>query len=178
LQLLGLILVLINIGAVVGPVAGVGLMYQDNLVGLVVPPEVEKIVSETLSNSMEFELPKYLDSTYDVALRTASIRFSFVNPFNFDLSINSVSANVECTQHQFHLGQVAFGDPVELKMDQEVIIVIVFSWSQVAEAHFLNEHPQASSVAVDLTNIVIDVSGITVETPERVSLPLEIPLPN
>jgi hypothetical protein len=49
MQALGLILILINVGAIVGPIAGVVLIYRNNLQDLVIPPEVQQIVGDTIN---------------------------------------------------------------------------------------------------------------------------------
>jgi hypothetical protein len=40
----------------------------------------------------------------------------------------------------------------------------------------MEAHAGAASIDIDLVNLVVDVSGITVQTPEHVSIP-NVPLP-
>ena len=49
MQILGLILILINVGAIVGPIAGVVVVYSNNLQEIVIPPEVQNIVGNTIN---------------------------------------------------------------------------------------------------------------------------------
>jgi LEA14-like dessication related protein len=174
LHVLGLILVLINIGAIAAPVTAVVVMHQNNLVEIVVPPEVEEIVTNTFSIGSSFSLPQLIDSEYNEATKTVVATFSFTNPFNFELKVNSLSADVQCSEHSFMLGSAGLKEAVQLNPDQITIITVVFTWTEAAETHFKTEHAEASNISVDLVNVVIDVSGITIETPEHVNLNVPI----
>lgn len=171
MQTLGAFLILLNVVTIVGPIAGMAIVYQNNLAELVFPPEVENIVSNITNTGRPIELPQFVNSTYNESSRTVSALFRFTNPFDLDLTINSMSVDVECTAHNFTLGHAALSNPVQLSAGETAIIIIVFTWTQVAENHFQTEHPGATSISVDLVNIVIDVSGISVEIPQRVSIP-------
>jgi hypothetical protein len=170
MHILGLILILINVGAIAVPVTAVAVMYMDNPVEMVVPPEVEQIVSKMTNPERAFEEPQYVSSTYDLSSRTVSALFSFTNPFNLDLRINSVFADVLCVGHAFRLGEAKLSNPVELGEGATAMITIVFEWTQEAEEHFDALHSGATSVDIELINMGIAVSGITVQVPESVNL--------
>ena len=88
MQLLGVLLILIYVGAAVGPVAGVVIAYNGNLQEMVIPPEVQNMVANTFSgiasspssepfkpdnqtgdsSGASFALPQYVSSTYDLAM--------------------------------------------------------------------------------------------------------------
>lgn len=170
MQILGLILVLINVGAIAVPVTAVAVMYWENPIEMIVPPEVEQIVTGMINTDQPVELPQYVSSTYDLSSRTVSAVFSFTNPFNLALRISSVSADVVCAAHTFTLGDASLSSPVQLDEGATAMITIVFTWTQEAEAHFEAEHAEATSVDVELVNLGLDVSGITVQVPESISL--------
>jgi hypothetical protein len=75
LHVLGLILVLINIGAIAAPVTAVVVMHQNNLVEIIVPPEVEEIVTNTFNIGSSFSLPQLIDSEYNQEDRTVIATF-------------------------------------------------------------------------------------------------------
>jgi hypothetical protein len=190
MQALGLILILLNVGVIVGPIAGVVVVYHNNLLEMVVPPEVQQIVGNTINtitlsspdnrsnqgnpSNVNLELPQYVSASYDPIARTVTAVFNFTNPFNVTLAINSLSADVQCHAHGFLLGQAALSSPVEIASMQTADLTVVFTYSTAAEEHFQTEHAGQSTVNVDLKNITINISGITVETPETYNVDIPI----
>ena len=185
MQILGVILVLINVATIVAPIAGVVVVYQSDLMEMVIPPEVEQIVSETIStftltdssspSSNQFELPKYVSSTYDLATRTATIVFTFKNPLNFDISLSEASGDVMCHEHGVMLGHGGISEPVQLNAGESTTISVIFNWTQEGEEHLENDHEGQTSINVDLVNLILDISGISIETPESYNLDIQIP---
>jgi hypothetical protein len=175
MQILGLILALISIGAVAGPVAGVVLVYQNNPVEMIVPSEIEDLIVGSFGADEPFELPQYVSSSFDPSTQTLTALFSFANPFELDLRVNSLSAGVECAIHAFNLGHAELVDSVPIDAGDTALIPVVFKWTQAAEDHFLTAHSGAASIDIELVNLGVDVSGITIETPESVSV--NVPLP-
>ena len=196
MQLLGLLLILINVGAVVGPIAGVVIVYNGNVQEMIIPPEVQNIVANTLSvmipsssqpgyvvnpqnpssssSTISFELPQYVSSSYDLASRTVTAVFNFSNPLNFTITINSVSADVKCHAHGFMLGHAAIPSAVEIPPAQAAKLTVVFAWTEPAQNHILSDHPGETTINVDLVNITVNVSGIKLETPSTYNV--DIPL--
>jgi len=164
-----MLLVLISVAAIAGPVAGLIVLNYHNPVDMIIPPDLEEIVTAGTGNQA-IELPKYVGSTYDAASRTVTANFNFTNPFEADLSVNSVSADVECAAHAFFLGHAELINPVEVREGATATISVVFTWTQTAENHFLNAHPNAESIDIILINLDLDVSGIDIQTPENISL--------
>jgi hypothetical protein len=65
MQILGLILILINVGAIAAPVTAVAIVYSSNLVEMVIPPQVEQMVNSTINTGESLEPPQYISSTFD-----------------------------------------------------------------------------------------------------------------
>ena len=148
-----------------GPVAGVAIIYRDNLSEIVVPPEVTTLVETTAQAGSQIWLPQFVNYTYDAAAKTVTVLFNFSNPVNLNVTINSLSADVICSEHRISLGYVGIANPVEVTKDVTVYIKAVFVWTSEAEAHFMTEHAGESTINISLENIIVDISGITVETP-------------
>lgn len=176
MQALGLLLLLINIGAVVAPVAAVAVIYQNNLLEIVVPSEAQNVVSSAIESGDTLKLPEYESYTYDREARIASVTFKFTNPLDLDLTVNSVSADVKCLDHGLALGTAALKDRVQLNAKATVTMTVVFSWTQAAEEHFIAKHANESKIKIELVNLVLDVSGITIETPESIELTVPMTL--
>src|SRR5512139_3929826 len=133
MQKVGLVLILINILAIAGPIAGVAAVYYNNPVEMIIPADVEEAVTAAIETDETLELPQYIDSTYDTDSRTVTATFSFKNPFEFDLTVNTVSADVECATHSFSLGHAQLSNPVTIPADTTATIAVVFAWTQTAE---------------------------------------------
>ncbi len=174
MHILTVVLLLINVGAVAGPVTGVAIVYQSNPIEMVVPPQVEQIISETIETSNPIEMPQYLSSTYDLATKTVTATFIFANPFQLDLKVRSLSADVECSTHAFALGYAKLPEAVRIDKGDTATITVVFVWTQAAEEHFLTALKDSTNIDMRLTNLGVDISGIKIETPENfvVNVPL------
>ena len=173
MQLLGLFLILLSVGAFAGPVSGVILMHSDDLSEVIVPEGLEEIMTEMTAEDA-FELPSYVSSSVDPDTRTAEVVFSFTNSFEFDLTLNMIAANIRCVDHDVLLGHAELEDQVEIEAGETEEIAVVFVWTADAEEHFVEDHAGESVVDVKLVDLEIDVSGITVEVPDEVLLALPI----
>jgi hypothetical protein len=187
-QILGVILILINVGAVVGPIAGVVIAYNGNVQEIVIPSEVQEMVEKTFGAmaspasepddsgdssgpaEVSFSLPQYVSSSYDLATRTVTVILNFTNPLNFTLTVNEVSADVKCHAHGVLLGHAALANPVAIPPSETVDLTVVFAWIETAQDHILGSHADESMINVDLVNIGVSVSGITFETPSTYNL--------
>ena len=174
MQLLGLVLILFNIGAIATPIAGVVLLNYNDLSQIIIPTEVEEIVSNTIGTEESIELPQYVSSSHDQSSRIAHVIFRFTNPLEFDLTLNTVSAKIFCLDHNVALGHAALDDAILIEKEETQEIVVNFIWTITAENHFLSQHVDESAVDVKLVDIELDVSGIIVEVPEEILVSLPI----
>jgi len=166
-----LLLILITLATIAGPIVGIMVLYRNNMIGLVVPPELTEIVSGTFVNDGSLEPPKFVDSQYDLASRTVTLTFNFTNPLNFDLTIKSMSANIECTLHKLSLGHATLKDSVDIPPNQTALITVLGIWTDEAVSHFQSAHTDAKTIDVDLVGLTIDVSGINIQMKERINVP-------
>jgi hypothetical protein len=171
-RLLKMFLILLNVIMLVGPVLGVVLVYQNNLKGMVITPQVENIMSDG-SFMGKIELPQFVSATPDLAGRTVTLVFKFTNPFNYDLMVKSISANIECSLHGFVLGNASLVQPTNIPAGATVELSILASWTEEAEAHFNAEHPGATNIDANVVGLKINVNDITVESDE--AYPISVP---
>ena len=167
MQLVGVILLLISVGTVVGPVGAVAYTYRDNLAQMVVPTQLNEIVNGTNS---AFLTPVFVGSQVNVLARTFSVTVNFTNTLGYDLTINSVSAQAVCTEHNYSLGTIGLASPAMALANETTTITVSGSWTQDAENHILSQHLGATSVDVNLIELTIDVNGVTVQQNEPVSV--------
>jgi hypothetical protein len=167
MRTLSVFFVLLNVITLVGPVLGVVLAYQDNLKGMVIPPQVENMVSGSMLTGGKFELPRFVSATPDVAGRMVTLVFEFTNPFNYDLMVKSISADVECCQHGFTLGQASLIEPTKIPAGATVELTIRCDWTKEAENHFNAEHSGATNIDANVVGLSINVNDITIESDEK-----------
>jgi hypothetical protein len=171
-----LILTLISIAITVGPIAVMLIAYQDNLLGLFIPPGVNEIADNLMSGGGGgLEAPTQLNSTYDASSRTVTLTFQFKNPFNFPVTVNSMSGSIVCDKHNFPLGNATLKKPVSVGAGETATITVLGSWTEEAIDHFQTAHAGEKKTTVDLVNLAMDVSGIKIQTNERIQIP-DVPI--
>jgi hypothetical protein len=60
----------------------------------------------------------------------------FENSFLFDISINSISGNIECAANGFHLGVVRLDKPVNIDMDETKTLPLLTTLTEDEFDHF------------------------------------------
>ena len=110
--------------------------------------------------------PVFVGATVDSQSRTFTVTVNITNNFDYDLTLNSLSADVKSTQDNYHLVTISLSNPVTMFSGEAAIVTVNGYWSQEAENFFLNNFSQQASIDVMLDNILIDVNGITVESTE------------
>jgi hypothetical protein len=170
-----LVLTVITIAINVLPIAAVLLMYQNNLLGLIVPPEVNTIVDKVLTpeDSLGEALENFtlVDSHYDAASRTVTLTFEIANPLQFDMTIDSMSADVRCAEHGFPLGHATITNPVAIRAGETAEISVEGTWTQDALQHFMTAHAGAKTIDIELTGISVTVNGVSIQTDEVMKIP-------
>jgi hypothetical protein len=174
-----IILTLITVAIIAVPIVVEVAIYKDNLSELIIPSEINSLITGTGENGSlletSIEVPQIVSSEYDPISRTVNFAFNFTNPFSFDLTLRSMSANVVCTQHDFPLGKVALATPIQLRGGETALIPVTGTWTEDAVNHFATTHAGEQKISVDLTGMNVDISGITLDLTQRIHVG-EIPL--
>jgi hypothetical protein len=176
-----LLLTLITIAIIVVPIVGMLLAYQNNLLGLFIPPEINEIADDFMggggTNGSGLEPPTMVgEPQYNEATRTFSVSFQYKNSFPVDITIKSLSGNIECDEHGFTLGNASLSKPVSIDAGETATMTVRGTWTEQAINHFHTAHAGEETVDVVLVDFAVDVSGITVQTNERISIP-DVPIP-
>jgi len=166
-----LILTAITIAINVIPIVGILVMYQDNLPGLVVPPEIVDMLTDVANSEDPVGDITFVGSQYDAATRTVTLTFDVTNPLAYDLTVDSLSADVRCEAHGFPMGQLAIAAPVSLRAGESSRVEVVGTWTEEAVEHIQTEHAGAHSIGIELVNASITVNGATVQTDELLKIP-------
>jgi len=176
-----LVLTLITIAITVIPVVSLLLTYQDNLVGLFIPPEINEIVNKFSGGgdgSDGPELQPIGPPEYDPLSRTIRQAIQFENTFPFDITLKSLSGDVHCVEHGFDLGVAALENSVSIPMEETKTVTLLIAWTEDAINHFGTAHEGEETVEVVLVNIGVDISGIQVQLEQnQIEQRMEIPNP-
>lgn len=191
-----LALVLITVAITVGPILGVVIAYRNNLLGLVVPPEMSQLIngpsgqtdntddawsslfSDNATTLNDFITPPDPDDIqYDPVSRTFTASFQMKDPLPYPpkVSLNVLSGNVLCDEHSFHLGTVSLKDPITMRPGETSTVTVVGQWTEEAVSHFQTAHAGEQSVKASLVDTTVNIGGVVVQISEPISLG-EIPL--
>jgi LEA14-like dessication related protein len=138
-----------------------------------VPPEASQLVTELSTEKPNATFKKY---EYNVSSRTINLEIRVTNPYAFNLVINALSADVECTAHHVYLGKAYCPDPQSIPAKSTASIVVALTWDEEAATHTNINHSDQSSIFVDLAQLTADVQGVNVQLQDRISLPDAIPI--
>jgi hypothetical protein len=181
-----LILTLVTIAIVVIPIVGMLLAYQGNLLGLFVPPEINQIADDFMGgdggnngdNGPGLEPPTMVgEPTYDEEAGTFSATFKFTNSFPIDITINSLSGNIECAEHHFTLGTANLSDAVSIDAGETGTLTVNGQWTDAGKLHFRNDHASEEFVDVVLSDLAVDISGVQLQMDENEMGEMQVPNP-
>jgi hypothetical protein len=178
-----LILTLVTIAIVVIPIVGVLLAHQGNLLGLFIPPEVTEIADDLMGgdgeNGSELEPPTMVgEPQYDEASHTFVVTFEYKNSFPVDITVKSLSGNIECDEHGFHLGNASLSEPVSIDAGETGTMTVLGKWTDKAIDHFGNMHGDEETVDVVLVDFAVDISGIQLQLDQsQMEQDMQVPNP-
>lgn len=164
-------MILFNAALIVVPVAGVAIVYRNNLSALVVTPQVERITNGTFFTEVSFELPKLVNAGFDVSSQTVILIFNFTNPFNYRLTIKSISADAESAKDNFTLGHAILSSPVFLNPNETSDFIIAFTLTSDALRYILANYVGVRSIDIELVDVLINVDDIMVQPNEPIFIP-------
>jgi hypothetical protein len=175
-----LVLTIITIVIVVVPLVGTVLANQGNLLGLVFPSELNDLADDLIGgdDGPGLEPPTMVgEPEYDEATGTFSVSFQFKNSFPLDITIKSLSGNIECVEHGFPLGNASLSEPVDIPAGETGTLTVMGKWTDAAKSHCQNEHMDEEFVDVVLAGFAVDISGIQIELDEGDMGQMQVPNP-
>ncbi len=160
-------LTVLSILIVIGPLAGAAFVYRDNLVGLVVPPQVKSLVNggdSTGSQSQpQFQPPQLVGQPqYNAQTGAFTVSFNFTNPLTNEVSIDKLSAEVQSEEGGVSLGNISLNQPIQITPGETSIINVSGILNQNAISQFEAQNPGVNGINISLANLNVDVAGITV----------------
>jgi hypothetical protein len=178
-----LLLTVITIAIVVVPLLGTLLAYQGNLLDMFVPPEITELADDLMggngNNGGGVEPPRIVgEPQYDEASHTFAVTFEYKNSFPFDITVKSLTGNIECKEHRFPLGNAGLSEPVNINAGDTGTLTIFGKWTDEAINHFQNEHANEENVDVVLVDFAVDISGLRLELDQsQIGQGIQVPNP-
>jgi hypothetical protein len=178
-----LILTVITIAIVVIPIVGMLLAYQNNLLGLFVPPEINQIADDLMggggNNGSGLEPPTMVgEPQYDEASHKFAVTFQYKNSFPVDITIKSLTGNIECDEHRFPLGNASLSKPVSIDAGETGTMTVLGTWTEEAISHFHTAHAGEETVDVVLVGMAVDISGIQLQLDQsQMEQTMQVPNP-
>ena len=177
MQAIGIVLLLISIGTVVGPVGAVVVMYHNDLTQLVIPPQIRDLMNGNSGLIPQgssdgsgdggisgLVSPTLVSVQSDPATQTFSAVFEITNPTNYDLTLNSFSANALMTEQQIPAGSISLANPVTAPAGQTTQLTITGQWTQQIQDYMTTNYPVMTSVEIYVKDVVININGVIVES--------------
>jgi hypothetical protein len=172
---LKIILILLTIAITLTPIALEVLLYQDNLLDLIIPPQITNLVNSS-SNSNEksidgnsllnpqFELPQPVgEPQYNPETKTISYTFNFTNPLQTPIELDKLQAGMVSHNDGIFLGNVTINKPLRLDPGQTVDITALGILSDEAINYLKSKSATQNSINLDFVYLNIDVAGIQIQ---------------
>ncbi len=168
-----LALVLITIAIVCGPTLGIVLAYNNNLMALIFPPEIQQTVNY-LANATrggdQLNQTGSLEMQYNSTSRTATISFPLQNPLPVDVTLSSISGILECNDHDYQLGNASLKNPVQMKASQPTIVTVLCIWTQQGIDHIQTTHQGEVSTGLRMADATIKTDGLSIEMSDPLNI--------
>lgn len=200
---LKIFLTLLSVLIIVLPIAFEVVLYRDNLLGLIVPPEMINLVNGDSRNgdggnlpsisdnggslisgnsdissllSSGFELPQLVgEPQYNQDTNTLSFTFNFTTPLETSIAVDKLEAGIVSHDGGVFLGNVSLAKPLRLEPGQTIDITVLDALSPEALNYFKTNVIGQNSTNVDFVNLNVDVAGITLHV-DRQNIG-DIPIP-
>ena len=176
-----LALTILSVAIIVVPLLVEVYAYQNNIVGLVLPPQINNLLNGgSNSNNSDsndsgavvgqtnqltqvlpnLQLPQPAGQpTYNPATGAFTYPFNFTNPLKSDISVDHLSAQV-VGDNGTPLGNVTIS-PVDIAAGASVTLNATGNLSQSAIAQLESQY-QSGTLNVSLRNVNVDVGGVNV----------------
>ncbi len=160
-------LTILSILIVIGPLAGAAYVYRDNLLGLVVPPQIKNMISGGDStgpqSQPEFQTPQLVGQPqYNAQTGAFTVSFNFTNPLTNEVSIDNLSAEVQSEEGGFSLGNISLNQPIQITPGETSIINVSGILNQATISQLEAQNPGVNGINISLENLNADVAGVNV----------------
>lgn len=171
-------LTLLTIAITVTPIVIELLIYHDNLLNLVIPPEITDLIKGNNENSnsnvnsnfidsllnSEFELPQLVgEPKYDPETKTLTATFSFTNPLQTPISVDKLSSGILSHNDGVFLGNLTIDNPININPGQTAQITAKALLSDESVNYLKAKSENQNSINIDLIDLNVDSAGVNVQ---------------
>jgi len=173
---LKIFLALLTIAITVTPIALEALLYRDNLLDLIVPPEITNMFKGNNSNAngkstnginllnSQLELPQPVgEPQYNPETKTISYTFNFTNPMESPIEVNTLQASIVSHDDGVFLGNITIDKPLKLEPGQTANITANGILSDEAINYLKTKSTTQNSINVDFVNLNVDLAGLQLQ---------------
>ena len=185
---LKIILILLTIAITLTPIVLEVLLYRDNLLDLIIPPEITNLANSSSNNSNEksidgnsllnpqFELPQPVgEPQYNPETKTLSYTFNFTNPLQTPIELDKLQAGMVSHNDGVFLGNITINQPLKLGPGQTADITALGILSDDTINYLKSKATTQNSINLDFVNLNIDIAGVQIQL-EKQNIG-EIPIP-
>lgn len=157
-----LALTLLSILIIVVPILGAVYLYSDNLLGLILPPQINNLLQN--NQQPEFKPPQPTGTPqYNPQTGTFTLSFAVTNPLEAPITISSLTGQVKAQEYNVVLGNVSLLQPVSLEPKQTQTVTTTGTIDPAAANQIKAENPNADSVEVSLENVSVTAGGVSLK---------------
>lgn len=168
---LKILLALLTIAIIVVPITLEVILYRDNLFGLIVPPEIANMINGDRSKgnggsivNSQFELPQPVgEPQYNPETKSVSFIFNFTNPLETPITVNKLQAGIFSHDDNVFLGNITIDKPLTINPGQTMDITASGTLSDNAINYLQDNYRKQESINLDLTDLNVDLAGISVK---------------
>jgi len=156
-------LIILSIAIVIGPLAGMALIYRDNLAGMVLPPEISNMANGQIGNvtASNFVAPTLAsEPQYNPNTGALSVSLSFTNPLSNQISVEQFSADIKSKDNNIPLGNISLADPINIAPGENGIIDVAGNLSPELINQIQTKYQDNGRVNVVIENIDAVVAGV------------------
>jgi hypothetical protein len=161
-----ILLTVLSILIIVLPIVTVVYAYQNNLMGLVLPPEIMNMANGGSNSALtsQFQAPQSVgEPQYNPETKTATFTFNFTNPLSTPINVNTLEAGIVSHDDGTFLGNVSIEKALILAPGQTVDITALGKVSDEAINYFKTLHPGQNYINIDFVNLNVDIAGVKVQ---------------
>ena len=165
MEKLKIALTLLSIAIVIGPLAGMALIYRDNLAGLVVPPEIINIANGQIENvtASNFVSPSLAgEPQYNPDTGALNVAFNFTNPLTNQISVDQFSADIKSKDNNALLGNISLVEPINIAPGENGIIDVAGNLSPELINQIQTQYQDNGKVNIIIENINAEVAGVQI----------------
>jgi hypothetical protein len=171
---LGTLLAAISIIIVVSPIVSAVIIYQDNLIELVMPD------IEELTDRIEDYLPTVEYVGYEIIDPESSFRVTFnvTNNSDDDFIFNTIEFSAYCSEHEEALLGHGHGEgfPLTIPAGSSGILSLYVTFTMEGQTHVDTHHRGETNFHVIVKNVTVIAQGVEVELGDEIDVgPIEIP---